>query len=409
MSLEFLTWNEQTAEIAKMAGLAILVLIMLFVLFKLEKYLFKNVINRKIIEYGKQLKGIRFRSIEILTPAQLLSTALFASKILRVSVYVVLLYVALPILFAIFPQTRHLTGILFSLVIDPIIVMGKGFIAYLPKLLRIVIIILVMRYILKLMRLVTAEIEAGRLVIPRFYPDWAKATYNLLRIFIYAFTLVLIYPLLPESESAVFRGVSVFIGILFSIGSSSVISNMMAGLVITYMRSFRIGDRIKVGEAFGDVVEKTLFVVRLKTVRKEIITIPNSTILSSNIVNYSIAAHEQGVILFQEVTICYDITWERVTKLLIEAAIKTEHVQPDPAPFVLTKELGNNAVTYQINIYCKRPDLQARIYSELNRHILEIFQRDGIEMVTPIYEVTREGEGTTIPEEYRKEGASRGQ
>jgi small-conductance mechanosensitive channel len=168
------------------------------------------------------------------------------------------------------------------------------------------------------------------------------------------------------------------------------------------MRSFKIGDRIKVGEAFGDVVEKTLFVVRLQTVRKEVITIPNSTILSSNIVNYSIAANEQGVILFQEVTICYDITWERVTKLLIEAAIKTEHVQPDPAPFVLTRELGNNAVTYQINIYTKRPDLQARIYSELNRYILEIFQRDGIEMVTPVYEVVRTGDGTTtVPEEYR--------
>ncbi|MDR2579018.1 MAG: mechanosensitive ion channel family protein [Chitinispirillales bacterium] len=402
MNLEFLTWNEETAEIVKMIGLAILVIVALFILFKLEKYIFKKVINRKITEYGKRLKGIRLRSVELLTPAQLVSAAFLISKILRISVYVFLLYVALPILFAIFPATRHLTGILFSLVIDPVIAMGRSFVAYLPKLLRIVIIILVMRYILKLLRLITAEIEAGRLVIPKFYPDWARATYTLLRIFIYAFTLVLIYPLLPESESSVFRGVSVFVGVLFSIGSSSVISNMMAGLVITYMRSFKIGDRIKVGDSLGDVFEKTLFVVRLQTVRKEIITIPNSTILSSNIVNYSVAANEQGVVLFQAVDISYDITWERVNKLLIEAAIKTEHVQPDPPPFVLVRELGSSATTYQINIYTKRPDLQARIYSELNRHILDIFQRDGIDMVTPIYEAAREWEGSTIPAEYRK-------
>jgi small-conductance mechanosensitive channel len=402
--VEFLTLDQETLETAKMVGLAILVIVLLLSLLKLENYIFNKIINRRIIERGKRLKGVRLRGIELMTPGQMVSTALFASKIMRYSIYAILLYMALPTIFAIFPATRHLTGILFSLVINPIMAMGKSFIAYLPKLLRIIIIVLIMRYILKFLRFFTGEIEAGRLVIPKFYPDWAKATYNLLRIFIYAFTLVLIFPLLPESESVVFRGVSVFIGVLFSIGSSSVVSNMVAGMVITYMRSFKIGDRIRVGDAFGDVVEKTLFVVRVQTVKKEIITIPNSTILSSNIVNYSVAASEQGVILYLDVDIGYDITWERASKLLIEAAIKTDHVLPAPPPFVLTRELGNSAATYQINVYTKRPDLQAKIYSDLNRHILDIFQRDGIEMIIPQYEVLREGDepGSTIPEDYRK-------
>jgi len=392
-------------NLARMIGLSLAVVAILIALFKLVSYLFRKVLDRKIVEKRDiWFKGISFRSIEILTSAKMVSMALFVSKALRYTIYAVLLYVALPMIFVIFPATRHLAGILFSWIATPLVSMGEGFVAYLPKLLRIVVIIIIMRYTLRFLRYVTQEIESGRLVIPRFYPDWAHATYNLLRLFIYAFTIVLIFPLLPESESSVFKGVSVFIGVLFSIGSSSVISNMMAGMVITYMRSFSIGDRIKVGDVFGDVVEKTLFVVRVQTVKKEVITVPNSTILSSNVINYSIAAHDRGVILSQEVSVGYDVTWQRASKLLIEAALKTEHVLSNPLPFVLAKTLGDNSAIYVINAYTKKPEFQALIFSEMNRHILDIFQSDGIEMIIPMYEARRDGSQTTIAEEYRNRG-----
>ena len=394
-------------NLLRMVGLSLAVVAVLVALFKFVGYSFHRIIDRKIVEKRDVwFKGIRLRNIEILTSAKMVSTALFVSKIIRYSIYAVLLYTALPMIFAIFPATRHLAGVLFSWIATPLVSMGEGFVAYLPKLLRIVIIILIMRYTLKFFRYLALEIETGRLVIPKFYPDWAHATYNLLRLFIYAFTIVLVFPLLPESESSVFKGVSVFIGVLFSIGSSSVISNMVAGMVITYMRSFSIGDRIKVGDVFGDVVEKTLFVVRVQTVKKEIITVPNSTILSSNVINYSIAAHEKGVILAQDVSVGYDVTWQRASKLLIEAGLKTEHVLADPPPFVLAKNLGDNAAVYQLNVYTKKPELQATIYSEMNRHILDILQRDGIEMIVPIYEARRDGSKSTIAEEYVKHSNS---
>jgi len=396
--------NDSSFKLAEMVGLSLLVIALLFILLRLTSYLFRKVIDKKIIEKGDNwFKDVRFRDIELLTSAKLASGALLISKFLRFSVYALLLYTALPIIFAIFPATRHIAAVLFSWITTPLVSMAESFAAYLPKLLRIIIIIMIMRYILKFLRYITQEVETGRLVIPKFYPDWAKATYNLLRIFIYCFTLVLIFPLLPESESAVFRGVSVFLGVLFSIGSSSVIANMVAGLVITYMRSFKIGDRIKVGDVFGDVVEKTLFVVRVQTVKKEIITIPNSSILSSNVINYSTAAHEQGVILYQNVDVGYNVTWERASKLLIEAALKTKHVCEDPRPFVLTQTLGNSAAGYQINIYTKRPDLQAVIYSEMNQNILDLFQQNGIEMINPTYEATRSGEQSTIAPEYAQD------
>jgi len=389
--------------ILQMVGMSLLVLIALFALFKLTGFVFKKHIDRKIVEMsGTRFRnGLRIRNLELLASAKLVSIGLFVSKVLRYAVYALLLYAALPALFSIFPLTRHLAGTLFSWIVTPLVSMGQSFVAYLPNLLRIIVIIVITRYVLKFLKYIAQEIEAERLVIPQFYPDWAHATYNILRIFIYAFTLVLIFPLLPDSDSSIFRGISVFIGVLFSIGSSSVISNMMAGIVITYMRSFKVGDRIKVGEVFGDVVEKTLFVVRVQTIKKEVITIPNSTILSSNIINYSIAAHEQGVILSLPVDVCYDVSWERAEKLMIEAALKTEHVLHTPKPFVLAAALGNYAVGYTLNVYTHRPEVQARIYSEMNRNVLDIFQSEGIEMIVPQYGMLRNGEKSTIPAEYR--------
>jgi small-conductance mechanosensitive channel len=225
----------------------------------------------------------------------------------------------------------------------------------------------------------------------------------LLRIFIVAFTIGLIFPLLPESESAVFKGVSVFIGVLFSIGSSSVISNMVAGMVITYMRSFKVGDRVKVGDVYGDVVEKTLFVVRVRTVKKEVITVPNSTMLSSNITNYSIETHNDGIILGQDVSVGYDVTWQKAHELLIAAAMKTERVESEPKPFVLTKNLGDSAAVYHVCVYTKKPEAQALIFSEMNRNILDIFLAEGIEMIVPSYDFIRQdAAGSTFPAEYRK-------
>ncbi|MDR2592420.1 MAG: mechanosensitive ion channel family protein [Chitinispirillales bacterium] len=389
-------WN-----ILKMVGLSIFVVAVLAALFILVSRTFRNVIDRKITENReKWFKGIHFRNIEILTSEKLTAAAFFVSKALRYTIYAVLLYAALPMIFAIFPATRHLAGLLFSWIAAPVVSMGEGFITYLPNLLRIAVIIVVMRYILKFLHYIAAEIETGRLTIPNFYPDWARATFNLLRIFIYAFTVVLIFPLLPNSDSSIFKGVSVFIGILFSIGSSSVISNMMAGMVITYMRPFKIGDRIKVGDVYGDVVEKTLFVVRIQTIKKEVITVPNSSILSANVTNFSTEAGEggPGVVISVEFSVCYDVAWERAYPLLIEAALGAEHILPDPSPFVFTKELGDFAVIYSLRAYTRRPDLYSVICSNINRNVLDVFKREGIEMIVPQYRSVRNGEKLVRPE-----------
>jgi len=210
----------------------------------------------------------------------------------------------------------------------------------------------------------------------------------------------MIFPYLPGSDSDIFKGVSVFIGILFSLGSSSAIANMVAGLVITYMRPFKINDRIKIGEITGDVIEKTLLVTRLRTIKNEIITIPNSSILTGNTTNYSSEANTQGLIIHTTVTIGYDVPWRIMHEALIEAALKTEMVLKDPKPFVLQTALEDFYVAYQINAYIKETSKQAIIYSNLHQNIQDVCNEHGIEILSPHYRAARDGNKTTIPDDY---------
>jgi len=211
---------------------------------------------------------------------------------------------------------------------------------------------------------------------------------------------IVIFPYLPGSESPVFQGVSVFLGIIFSLGSSSVISNMVAGLVMTYMRPFQIGDRIKIGDIIGYVIEKTPFVTRIKTPKQEYITVPNSNILSGNVVNYSTSKENDGIILHTTVTIGYDVPWRQVHEELIKAAIKTRDINSEPKPFVLQTSLDDFYVSYQLNAFSDDPNEQPRIYSELHQNIQDGFNESGIEILSPHYRAARDGNMVTIPASY---------
>jgi small-conductance mechanosensitive channel len=265
---------------------------------------------------------------------------------------------------------------------------------------KIVIILTIVHYFLKLFKYITNEIDAKRLVIPGFYSDWAKATFSIIRIITYALTLVLVFQLLPWADSRIFQGVSVFLGILVSLGSTNVISNLMSGMVITYMRPFIQGDRIRIGETYGDIVEKTPFVIRIQTPKNEIVTVPNSTVLSSNVINYSAEtkdSKDNGVVVNAVVTMGYDVPWARITQLLIDAAIKTPFVLQEPPPFVLQTALNDFSVSYQINAYTKEASQMPYIYSELYKHIQDTLRDAGIEMVLPHYQAIRDGNPSTIP------------
>jgi small-conductance mechanosensitive channel len=371
--------------ISHMAGLSLAVVVGQVVFYILVKRLFQKIINPFLINKSRgEFKGIKLLNYTLLSSGRLLHIVFFISRIFMYALYLISFYISLTLLFSIFPGTRSLAVALLHGLLDPFLTIVNSFAAYIPNLLRIIVIIVITRYFIKFLRFISKEIAANRLVIKGFYPDWAHATFNLLRFLAYAFMVVMIFPLLPDSETAVFRGVSVFLGILFSLGSTTIISNVVAGLVLTYMRSFKLGDRVKVGEVLGDVVEKTPFAVRIKTSKKEVVTVPNGTLLSSNVINYSTSGDEKnGIILYMPVTVTYDVPLRQAVELVTQAALKTTDVLDKPAPFVLVKNLGNNATELELNIYTNEPEKQPRIFSDINENIRELFEQNGISLATP--------------------------
>jgi small-conductance mechanosensitive channel len=375
--------------LVKRLGLAVAIIIGQILLIRLMWFLF-TLLGRKIIQYGKaKFKPLHIKNYRILDTKQILDVIFLFLRIGKYLVTLLQLIITVPIVFSLFPLTERLASKIFSYILTPIKNIGLGIINYIPNLFTIVIIIMVTRYVIRSLRFFAVRIERGKLVFPGFYPDWAQPTFNILRILLFAFTIAIIYPYLPGSDSAIFQGVSVFVGIIFSLGSTSAIGNLVAGVVITYMRPFKVGDRIKLHDVTGFVVEKSPIVIRVKTHKNEYVTFPNMMILNSSIINYNTSSDEdeQGLILYADITFGYNTPWQTVQAILIDAALKTIHVQTEPRPFVLQTAMDDFYANYQINFYTKEVDKVPATYSDLYKNIQNGFHAAGIDMTVAHFRV----------------------
>ncbi len=398
-----LKYKNETSHItlAKEIALAFLILVTLSILICYDNKLF-NFIEYKIRkQQGIKINEFKVKSYTLFNSKQLVRAFIRAIRLAKwVSIFI-LVYLSLPLIFGIFPWTKHFADTLFGYILNPAKRMALGFLNYLPNLFTIIVIYFVFKYVLKGIHYLKKEIENEKLKLSGFYPDWANPTYQILKVVLYAFMFVLIFPYLPGSESPIFQGVSVFLGFLFTFGSAGSLSNIVAGIVLTYMRLFKIGDRIKIGDVEGDIIEKTLLVTRVRTIKNEIISIPNSTVISSHTTNFSNEAEMgNGLIMHTTVTIGYDAPWKEVHQALINAANRTDFLIKDPKPFVLQTSLDDFYVSYQINAYTKDANKQAEIYSILNQNIQDCCNEVGIEILSPHYRAGRDGNMTTIPTNY---------
>ena len=342
--------------------------------------------------------GIHFKGIEVLSSTRIENIVLLALKSLRIFVVLLCLYFFLPLILSFFPETRKMSSTIFDYLLTPFTSIFFTLVKYIPNLFYIFVIGVIANYILKLISYVFTLIEHGDLKFDWFYEDWARPTYQIVRFLVIVTALISAYPYIPGSSSEAFQGVGLVLGAIISFASSSAISNIVAGVILTYTRAFRLNDRIQVGETVGDVVEKTLLVTRVKTIKHVIITIPNSLVMGTQIINFSTSAAEgRGVILHTSVTIGYDVPWKQVESLLIAAALKTDKLLKTPAPFVLQTSLDDWYVAYEINAYTKEPELMAVIYSELHKNIQDEFDAEGVEIMSPHYMTLRDGNASTVP------------
>lgn len=377
----------------------VLVLAGQYLLFWLTGWLFRKLKVRIQKLKDTRLKPISIQNYELLDTQRQVNLLIFLSNLLRYVIMLLQLLITVPLLFAIFPQTKGLAYQIFSYIWNPIKNILVGIVDYIPNLFAILIICFAVKYLVRLVHYLSREVEAGRLKFGGFYPDWAMPTYHIIRFLLYAFMIAMIYPYLPGAKNGVFQGISVFVGLIISLGSSTVIGNVIAGLVITYMRPFKLGDRIQLNDTTGNVIEKTPLVTRIKTPKNEVVTIPNSFIMLSHTVNYSASAREYGLIIHSEVTIGYDVPWRQVHQLLIEAALNTPGVIDDPRPFVLETSLSDWYPVYQINAYIREADKLAQIYSDLHQNIQDRFNEAGVEIMSPHYMAMRDGNESTIPKD----------
>lgn len=375
----------------------ILVLVGQYLLFWVTNWLFRKLKLRIVRLRNTRLKPFSIQDYELLDTHKQVRLLIFLASLLRYVIMFLQLLLTVPLLFSIFPQTKDLAYQLFSYIWNPVKSIFIGVVDYIPNLFTIFIIYMAVKYLVRLFRYLADEVQSERLKLRGFYPDWAIPTYHIIRFLLYAFMLAMIYPYLPGSNSGVFQGISVFVGLIVSLGSSTVIGNIIAGLVITYMRPFKIGDRIKLNDTTGNVVEKTPLVTRIRTPKNEVVTIPNSFVMSSHTVNFSQSAREYGLIIHSEVSIGYDVPWRTVNKLLVEAALNTPGVVDDPRPFVLSTSLSDWYPVYQVNAYIKDADRLAEIYSDLHQNIQDRFNEAGVEIMSPHYMAVRDGNASTIP------------
>ncbi len=348
--------------------------------------------------YDSAIERIETGTFRLIRAESMWVAMRFTTRLLALVAALTIFYVYLHIALDYLPWTRALSSHLRALTVAPLLALARATAAAIPSLLVIVVIVAVARYVIRLARFFFSAIESGAITFSSFEADWSKPTFNLVRVLIIAFTAMVCYPYIPGSGSQAFKGITIFIGVLFSLGSSSLLSNIIAGYTMAYRRAFHVGDRIKVGDLIGDVTQIGLMVTHMRSIKNEELVVPNSLILNSNVINYASLARKQGLILHTAVGIGYETPWRQVEAMLLMAAERTPGLLREPAPFVLQLSLNDFAVTYELNVYCDQPSGMDRLYAELHRSVLDVFNEYGVQIMTPAY-IADPAEPKIVPRE----------
>jgi small-conductance mechanosensitive channel len=356
---------------------------------------------RELNEWVKIGKGLQFQKALLLSPRRVRQTVVLFMRVVRLLFLLLVLYFYIPLLLSYFPISAPFADTIMPYVTGSARQFVTAIIGYLPKLFTLILIAVALRYLLRFIRFAANALEKKEIQLEGFEPEWADPTYKLVRSLIILVGLMISYPYLPGAGSEIFKGFSIFVGALVTLGATSAINNVICGIVLTYARAFRVGDRVQVGNKLGDVLEKKLFVTRLRTLENEEITVPNGMLLGGSITNLSAAKETHGLALQISAGIGYDVDWRKVHELMKKGAKQTSGVLAEPEPFVLETELGDFAVNYTLFAYAEDPKQARHTSAQLRRNILDLFNAEGLEIMTPSVAAVRDGNQPAIPVEYK--------
>ncbi len=353
---------------------------------------------RGLIDARIRTRQIRLQRAELLSGerlAGLLTGLMRAAATLLALVAIIAWFQAVML---VLPLTRGIALAVAAYVSDPLLFVGQALVGFVPNVFYLLVIAGATWLTLKGIHVVFRELGQGTIHAGEFRPEWADPTYKIVRVLVLALALVAAFPYIPGSSSPAFQGVSLFLGLLVSLSSSSAIANVIAGTMLTYTDAFREGDRVRIGDTTGDVTRKAMLVTRVRTIKNEVVSIPNSVVLGAAIVNYTRLADERGLVLHTAVTIGYDAPWRTVHELLLAAARATDGMLADPEPFVLQTALNDFYVSYELNVYTRDASRIARLYSDLHANIQDRFNEAGVEIMSPHFAALRDGNASAMPD-----------
>ena len=285
-----------------------------------------------------------------------------------------------------FPYTRPWGESLRGFLLGQLSVIGLATLGALPGLFTVLVIVVVTRFIAHVAQLLFQAVEDGRVTIPWVYPETAQPTRKLITALLWLFAIAIAYPYLPGSDLDAFKGVSVFVGLMVSLGSSGLVNQVMSGLTLTYSRALRTGDFVAVGDVEGTVTQVGTLSTKITTVKGEDVTIPNALVVSQTVTNYSRLADTEGVFVPTEITIGYDVPWRQVEALLRLAAARSAGVRREPAPRVRQAALEDFYVRYSLQFCLEDPAERRDALAAVHANILDVFNEYGVQITSPNYE-----------------------
>jgi small-conductance mechanosensitive channel len=372
-------------SIAWAAGSALGATLVFIALVLLIRFLFRKLISLAEERYALKIRQLQEKSHDIVRTEGIWTAFKGGLRTARIIAVLFLTFFYIDVVLHLFPWTRAFAVPMLDLLLTPLRSIGRAVLGYLPNLAFLIILVLVTRYVINLLRAFFLGIQYRRISFAGFDADWAIPTYKLARAAVAAFTVVVAYPYIPGSESPAFKGISLFLGVVFSLGSSSSIANIVAGYMVIFRGAFKVGDRVKIGEQVGDVTEMRLQATHLRTIKNEEVSVPNALIVNTQVTNYSSLARKGGLIMHTSVTIGYDAPWRQIHAILLKAADGTKGLLKEPKPFVLQTGLNDFYVSYELNAYTDRPLEMVSIYSHLHQNIQDSFNEHGVQIMSPHY------------------------
>lgn len=387
--------NVELIQLIKFSAAVILLILFIklafWIISKIENLLFKK---------EKVFSSVKYKDLVLVESRTIHQIIGFIFGLIKAVSAVFVFYSFLTYVLSIFPKTQGIAETLVKYLGRMSISFIKSSLNFIPNILTITFIIVITYYLLQFIKFIARSLFAQKISFSGFKREWIIPTYKISQFFLVIFAVIAAFPYLPGSGSPAFQGVSVFVGLLITLGSSTAIANTIAGIVLIYMTPYGVGDRVKIDNIIGDITEIGLLVTRLRTIKNEEVTIPNSKILSKETINYTDSTQNKKTLLLHiDITIGYDVAWRKVEELLLNSAKSIEGSSNEEEAFVLLKQLENNYISYELNLPIQDASKMIQIKSELNKNILDNFNKAGIEILSPAYYSRRDGSSSTIVKE----------